>query len=155
MGNRCLSDMEMFWGHLPLGFCCGFGQDRSEVGSQAGARSCRGVNTCQAAPDNSATQRHFPRLPAEWSIIAVGEGFPVLHTAPQPPLGSLLQAQVSLAVPPLENKCCWVVLQESWCLILPLRAVGLWNTTSRANYCSLKRQRSLVPLSAETELWLF
>lgn len=155
MRNRCLSDMETFWGQSALGLCCSFGQVWSEVGSQAGARSCWGVNTCQAAPDNSAAQRHFPRLPAEWSVIAVGEGFPLLHAAPQPPLGSLLEAQVSLAVSPLENKCCWIVLQESWCLILPLGVVGLWNTTSRANYCSLKRQCSLVPLSAETEPWLF
>lgn len=60
------------------------------------------MNTCQAAPDNSAAQRHFPRLPAEWSIRAMGEGFPLLHTAPQPPLGSLLEAQGSLAVSCLE-----------------------------------------------------
>lgn len=109
MRNKCLSDTERFWGQLALGLCCGFGQDWSEAGSQAGARSCWGVNTCQAAPDNSAAQRHFPRLPAEWSIIAVGEGSPLLHAAPR---GSHLLAafcKLSLAGSPLENKCSWIV----------------------------------------------
>jgi len=69
------------------------------------------VNTCQAAPDNSAAQRHFPRLPDERSVIAVGEGFLLFHAVPQSLLGSLLEAQVSLAVTPLKNKCCWIVLQ--------------------------------------------
>lgn len=47
------------------------------------ARFCWEVNTCQVTPDNSAAEKHFPRLPGEWSLIAVGDSFPLLYAIPQ------------------------------------------------------------------------
>lgn len=50
-------------GHLAfLGLHRGFEGDPTEFIRRAGAGSRGAVNTCQAAPDNPAARRRFPRL---------------------------------------------------------------------------------------------
>lgn len=100
-----------------------------------GARRCWEVSTCQAAPENSAARRHFPRLPDSWSLIAVEEGFPLLHTGPQP-LGRLLEVPRQPDWGSFGKQALLDSLTvKSWWLMLPLAVVGLWN---KANYLSLK-----------------
>lgn len=57
------------------------------------------VLTCQV------TEKHFPRIPVNGLIIAIGKGFPPYHKLPLAAWGK------TLAVSPLENKWGWVVLQ--------------------------------------------
>lgn len=100
-----------------------------------GARRCWEVSTCQAAPENSAARRHFPRLPDAWSLIAVEEGFPLLHAGPQP-LGRLLVVPRQPDWGSFGKQALLDSLTvKSWWLMLPLAVVGLWN---KANYLSLK-----------------